>query len=319
MSVFPCQTEVINFNNRLEVSSLEKTYPNGVKALDKVSFSLTNGMFGLLGPNGAGKSSLMRSLATLQGLDSGSIEFNGNNIQENPDSIRQSLGYLPQEFGVYPKVSALDLLDYLAILKGVINKKQRQSQIIELLTLTNLYQHRNKAVADYSGGMRQRFGIAQALLGQPNVLIIDEPTAGLDPQERNSFHNLLCGIAERMIVILSTHIVEDINNLCPEMAILDDGKICFQGSPKDLIASLTDKVWIKTTTSDELAQIQQQFQVLSIRLSSGLYQVRVVAESDPGEGFESIKPDLEDAYFYTLTGNKQTENKQAENKGAQHA
>jgi len=306
----------LNTNNVLQISGLEKTYLNGVKALDEVTLELSNGMFGLLGPNGAGKSSFMRSLATLQSIDKGSIIFNGDNIQQNPDSLRKSLGYLPQEFGVYPKVSAYQLLDYLAVLKGVINKKQRHQQIFDLLKLTNLYQHRDKAVAEYSGGMRQRFGIAQALLGQPKVLIIDEPTAGLDPQERNSFHNLLCGIAERMIVILSTHIVEDINNLCPEMAILDAGKISFQGSPNQLIASLKNKVWIKNSTSEELESIKQKYQVLSIRLSSGSYQVRVAAESDPGEGFELMEPDLEDAYFYTLNQYDTNNNKQ---KGARHA
>jgi ABC-type multidrug transport system ATPase subunit len=287
-------------DNHLAISGIEKTYPNGVKALDNLSLSLTNGMFGLLGPNGAGKSSLMRSLATLQSIDRGHIVFNAIDIQTDPNIVRQSLGYLPQEFGVYPNVSALGLLDYLAILKGVKSKSERRQQIDQLLRLTNLYQHRHQAVANYSGGMRQRFGIAQALLGAPKLLIIDEPTAGLDPSERNSFHNLLCDIAQQMIVILSTHIVEDINNLCPNMAIMNTGRICFQGSPQSLLASLDNKLWLKTVTKPGLASIKQHHQLLSTRLYSGNYQVRVVSDINPGAGFQAVKPELEDAYFYTL-------------------
>ncbi|NQZ08790.1 MAG: ABC transporter ATP-binding protein [Algicola sp.] len=292
--------------NELIIHQLEKTYGNGVKALDNVSLTLNNGMFGLLGPNGAGKSSLMRTLATLQTVDGGQILFNDVDCQKDPSAIRRVLGYLPQEFGVYPKTSAVQLLDYLAILKGVENKKARKEQIEKLLKLTNLYQHRNKAVAQYSGGMRQRFGIAQALLGEPKILIIDEPTAGLDPHERNSFHNLLCDISDFMIVMLSTHIVEDINNLCPKMAVLQDGQIRFEGSPKTLIATLDDKLWTKTVAKDELAVIKQNHDVLSTRLMSGQYQVRVVADIQPEPGFNAIAADLEDAYFHVLSAHLNT-------------
>lgn len=286
--------------NTLVISKLEKTYPNGVKALDHISLTLTNGMFGLLGHNGAGKSSLMKTLATLQSADQGSIEFNGVDIGKSPENMRQSLGYLPQEFGVYPKMSAIKLLDYLAVLKGIHDKAQRKEQINQLLKLTNLDKHRDQAVANFSGGMRQRFGIAQALLGAPKILIIDEPTAGLDPMERNALHNLLCHIAEKMIVILSTHIVEDINNLCPKMAILAAGKICYEGRPQELTAQLDNKLWLKTVDQTQLSEITEQHQVLSTRLSSGSYQIRVVSETQPAPGFTPVTADLEDAYFHTL-------------------
>lgn len=289
-----------NIENKLKISGLTKTYYNGFKALDNVNLTLSNGMFGLLGPNGAGKSSLMRSLATLQTFDNGSIVFNGANSQVDPNVIRQCLGYLPQEFGVYPKVSAVQLLDYLAILKGVLDKSERKTQIDYLLGLTNLTEHKNKAVANYSGGMKQRFGIAQALLGSPKLLIIDEPTAGLDPAERNSFHNILSDIAEKMIIILSSHIVEDINNLCPKMAILNAGKVCFQGKPQALVNVLKDKLWTKTIAKNELEQVQQQHQLLSVRLKGGSYQIRLVADTNPDQGFLPAQADLEDAYFYTL-------------------
>ncbi|NQY64330.1 MAG: ABC transporter ATP-binding protein [Alteromonadaceae bacterium] len=288
------------FENKLKISGLTKTYHNGFRALNNVNLSLSNGMFGLLGPNGAGKSSFMRSLATLQTFDSGSIFFNGEDSCINPNAIRKGVGYLPQEFGVYPKMSAVQLLDYLAVLKGVTDKTTRKKQIDYLLALTNLTVHKNKAVANYSGGMKQRFGIAQALLGSPKLLIIDEPTAGLDPAERNSFHNILSDIAEKMIIILSTHIVEDINNLCPKMAILNAGEICFQGEPQALISTLTDKLWSKNISKNELEPNQQQYELLSVRLNSGRYQIRLVSGINPGHGFTPVEADLEDAYFHTL-------------------
>jgi ABC-type multidrug transport system ATPase subunit len=286
--------------NQLKVSGLSKTYHNGFRALNNINLTLSNGMFGLLGPNGAGKSSFMRSLATLQTFDSGNIIFNGEDSQANPDIIRKCVGYLPQEFGVYPKMSAAQLLDYLALLKGVVDKKTRKKQIDYLLELTNLTAHKNKAVANYSGGMKQRFGIAQALLGAPKLLIIDEPTAGLDPAERNSFHNILSDIADKMIILLSTHIVEDINNLCPNMAILNAGEICFQGEPKALISSLKGKLWSKTIPKSDLEIVQKKYELLSVRLNNGCYQVRLVSDVNPGQGFTLADPDLEDAYFHTL-------------------
>lgn len=288
-------------DNQLQISGLSKTYHNGFKALDNINLNLSNGMFGLLGPNGAGKSSLMRSIATLQTFDQGTIVFNGVDSQVNPNVIRQCLGYLPQEFGVYPKMSAWQLLDYLAVLKGVTDKATRKQQIDYLLSLTNLTEHQHKAVANYSGGMKQRFGIAQALLGAPKLLIVDEPTAGLDPAERNNFHNILSDISEKMIIILSTHIVEDINNLCNEMAILNAGNIYFQGETKALINVLNDKLWTKTIAKNELAATQQQHELLSVRLKNGLYQIRLVSDHNPGQGFSLAQADLEDAYFYTLT------------------
>ena len=286
--------------NQLKITGLTKTYHDGFRALNNIDLTLSNGMFGLLGPNGAGKSSLMRSLATLQTFDSGSIVFNGVNSQVQPNVIRHCLGYLPQEFGVYPKMSAVQLLDYLAVLKGVTDKSIRKQQIDYLLNLTNLTKHKGSAVANYSGGMKQRFGIAQALLGSPKLLIVDEPTAGLDPAERNSFHNILSDIAEKMIIILSTHIVEDINNLCPKMAILNAGEICFQGEPQTLINSLKRRLWTKTITKSELGQMQQHYDLLSVRLKGGRYQVSLVADVNPGKDFAPSEANLEDAYFYTL-------------------
>ena len=289
-----------DIDNQLKISGLSKTYHNGFRALNNVNLTLSNGMFGLLGPNGAGKSSFMRSLATLQTFDNGNIIFNGEDSQANPDAIRKYVGYLPQEFGVYPKMSALQLLDYLAVLKGVTDKTTRKKQIEYLLELTNLTAHKNTAVANYSGGMKQRFGIAQALLGSPKLLIIDEPTAGLDPAERNSFHNILSDIADQMIILLSTHIVEDINNLCPEMAILNAGEICFKGEPQALISTLQSRLWRKTISKNELEQVQQQYELLSVRLKSGCYQIRLVSDINPRNGFTPVEADLEDAYFHTL-------------------
>jgi len=293
-------TEHGKIENQLKISGLSKTYHNGFRALNNVDLTLSNGMFGLLGPNGAGKSSFMRSLATLQTFDSGNIIFNGEDCQANPDVIRKCVGYLPQEFGVYPKMSAVQLLDHLAVLKGVIDKTTRKKQIDYLLELTNLTAHKNKAVANYSGGMKQRFGIAQALLGSPKLLIIDEPTAGLDPAERNSFHNILSDIAEKMIILLSTHIVEDINNLCSKMAILNAGEICFRGEPQALINTLKGKLWSKSIPKSELERVQKEYELLSVRLINGCYQIRLVSDISLGQGFTLAEPDLEDAYFHTL-------------------
>lgn len=286
--------------NTLRINNLTKTYPNGVKALNGISLEITNGMFGLLGANGAGKSSLMRTIATLQEPTSGSISFNNVNIIEKPNNVRKHLGYLPQEFGVYPKISAEKLLDHLAVLKGVLNKKERKEQVTALLQQVNLYQHRKKSVFTFSGGMRQRFGIAQALLGDPQIIIVDEPTAGLDPEESNRFLNLLSEIGENVIVILSTHIVEDVRNLCPKMAILSNGEIISVGSPNDLVASIDEKIWTKIIPKKDVAIYKKAFDIISTKLIAGETQIRVLSDSKPEEGFEKITPNLEDFYFTTL-------------------
>ena len=286
--------------NTLEIHQLSKTYANGVMALNEITLTIKNGMFGLLGPNGAGKSSLMRTIATLQEPGSGSIVFNGSDIIQRPEKLRAVLGYLPQEFGVYPKVSAFRLLDHLAILKGVIDKKKREEQVNALLQKTNLYQHRKKAVYTFSGGMRQRFGIAQALLGNPAIVIVDEPTAGLDPEERNRFLNLLSEIGENIIVILSTHIVEDVKDLCTNMAIMNQGRIISQGVPTLLTSELEGVVWTKVIRKEDLAHYQSKFNVLSSRLFSGKIKLHVLADNQPESGFEQANPTLEDVYFKSL-------------------
>jgi ABC-type multidrug transport system ATPase subunit len=283
----------------LDISNLCKTYDNGVKALNNVSLSIPKGMFGLLGPNGAGKSSLMRTIATLQDADSGSIIFDGINVLENPIEIRRRLGYLPQSFGVYQGVPAHELLDHLAILKGLTNKKERKEAVNGLLAQTNLYQHRKKAVSGFSGGMRQRFGIAQALLGDPDLLIVDEPTGGLDPEERNRFHNLLVSLGVQKAIILSTHIVEDVSELCPQMAVLAGGEILRQGNPFDLIDSLKGQIWRKTVGIADVEGIEKELPVISKRLFAGQTIVHVLADSAP-EGFETAPANLEDVYFSTL-------------------
>lgn len=288
--------------SRLCISKVSKTYPNGIKALDALSMQVGNGMFGLLGPNGAGKSTLMRSLATLQHVDSGSMRFDGIDIQQQPQSLRRQIGYLPQSFGVYPGVSALQLLDYLAILKGVLDKSQRRRQIDQLLQRTNLYPHRRHAVSEFSGGMRQRFGIAQALLGAPQLLIVDEPTAGLDPEERSSFHQLLCGIAERMVVILSTHIVEDVRHLCPRLAVLAGGRLRFVGAPQALIERVRGQLWTRSIDVDAEPSPPAGSQLLSTRIIAGQRQLRVVAECQPGAEFVPAEADIEDGYFHALQG-----------------
>lgn len=288
--------------NKLEISNLTKTYGNGVKAINDISLSISNGMFGLLGPNGAGKSSLMRTIAALQEPDNGSIIFNGTDIIKNPQFIRKQLGYLPQEFGVYPRMSAYKLLDHFAILKGVLDNKERKNQVEALLQQTNLYSVRKKPVSTFSGGMRQRFGIAQALLGSPQLVIADEPTAGLDPEERNRFHNLLSEIGENVIVILSTHIVEDVRDLCTNMAVIGAGKLMLKGKPKELIADLQGKIWRKEIEKSGLEAHKSAYSVISSKLYSGQTQIQVFDESNPGQGFESKNPDLEDVYFSVLAG-----------------
>jgi len=286
--------------NTLLINDLTKTYPNGVKALDGINLKITNGMFGLLGANGAGKSSLMRTIASLQEPSSGSISFNDIDVVKQPHEIRKKLGYLPQEFGVYPKISAEKLLNHLAILKGILNKKERKEQVTALLQQVNLYQHRKKAVYTFSGGMRQRFGIAQALLANPKLIIVDEPTAGLDPEESNRFLNLLSEIGENVIVILSTHIVEDVRDLCPKMAILSNGKIITQGNPSELVATINGKIWSKIVPKKDVDVYKKAFDVISTKLVSGATQIRVLSEHKPEAGFDVIKPNLEDFYFTTL-------------------
>lgn len=287
--------------NTLKINNLNKTYANGVKALNGINLEITNGMFGLLGANGAGKSSLMRTIASLQEPSSGDILFNDLNIIKAPNEIRKHLGYLPQEFGVYPKISAEKLLNHLAVLKGILDKRERKTQVTSLLQQVNLYQHRKKSVHTFSGGMRQRFGIAQALLGNPKVIIVDEPTAGLDPEESNRFLNLLSEIGENVIVILSTHIVEDVRNLCSRMAILSNGKIISEGNPKDLVASINDKIWTKIISKKDLEVYKKAFNVISTKLVAGDTQIRVLSNTNlEDDGFEKITPNLEDFYFTTL-------------------
>ena len=288
----------------LQIKNITKTYDNGVKALNNVNLDIPKGLFGLLGPNGAGKSSLMRTIATLQQPDTGSIEFNQTNVLTQPNELRQRLGYLPQDFGVYPRVSALDLLDHLAILKGIANKAQRKEAVDGLLAHTNLFQHRKKAVSSFSGGMRQRFGIAQALLGDPDLLIVDEPTAGLDPEERNRFHNLLVTLGEEKVIILSTHIVDDVSELCPNMAVLGNGEILLQGNPLDITADLNGQIWRKIVSIDEAAELENTLPVISKRLFAGRTVLHVLA-SDAPEGFESTPATLEDVYFSTLHNSRQ--------------
>ena len=289
---------------RLKIQQLTKTYGNGVKALDEVSLNIPNGMFGLLGPNGAGKSSLMRTLATLQLPDSGRIHFDGNDVLLNPQEMRNKLGYLPQDFGVYPKISAVDLLTHLAVLKGLPNTNDRKEQVLSLLQQTNLFEVRKRSVGTFSGGMRQRFGIAQALLGNPQLIIVDEPTAGLDPQERNRFHDLLSEIGTERVVILSTHIVEDVNDLCPEMAVMADGKLILQGKPAELTKNLDGKIWRKVITKAELERYSLDFDVISTRIIAGRLNVFVLSAQLPATGFEPVYPGLEEVYFTALFGIK---------------
>ncbi|MFT2090491.1 ABC transporter ATP-binding protein [Paraglaciecola sp. 2405UD69-4] len=283
----------------LKINDVTKTYDNGVKALNGVNLDIPKGMFGLLGPNGAGKSSLMRTISTLQQPDTGTIQFDGTDVLSQPNELRKRLGYLPQDFGVYPRVNAYDLLDHLAILKGIANKAERKEAVDGLLAHTNLFQHRKKAVSGFSGGMRQRFGIAQALLGDPDLIIVDEPTAGLDPEERNRFHNLLVTLGEEKVIILSTHIVDDVSELCSNMAVLGSGQILLQGNPIEVTDKLTGQIWRKTVSIDEAAELESTLPVISKRLFAGRTVLNVMATEAP-EGFEATPATLEDVYFSTL-------------------
>lgn len=281
----------------LKIENLTKVYPNGVKALDNVSIEISNGMFGLLGPNGAGKSSLMRTLATLQEADSGTVFLNEIDVLNNPIELRKTLGYLPQEFGVYPKITAEQLLNHIAILKGITNGKERKEIVNYLLQKVNLYEQRNKSVKGFSGGMKQRVGIAQALIGNPQLIIVDEPTAGLDPGERNRFHNLLADVGQEVIIILSTHIVDDVRELCSKMAIMNLGQLVFHGSPTEVIQELKGKVWQKSIARTEVAEYQQKYQVISDKMIAGTPLIHVLSETDPSNGFELVEPNLEDVFF----------------------
>jgi ABC-2 type transport system ATP-binding protein len=283
----------------LELTGVSHIYPNGTRALDDVTLSIPKGMFGLLGPNGAGKSTLMRTIACLQAPTQGSIRFGDIDVLAEPDRLRRTLGYLPQDFGVYPRISAYDMLDHMAVLKGFTDAKVRRDVVGHLLNQTNLWAVRGKAIAGFSGGMRQRFGIAQALIGEPELIIVDEPTAGLDPEERNRFLNLLAGIGENVVVILSTHIVDDVADLCPRMAVLAGGKLRLEGAPHDLIASTQGRVWQRTVPHTQLGEMQANYEVISHRFFAGDIVVHVLAESQP-EGFAPVSGGLEDVYFATL-------------------
>jgi ABC-type multidrug transport system ATPase subunit len=285
---------------KLVINSLSKTYANGVHALKDVSLTLNNGMFGLLGPNGAGKSSLMRTIATLQEADKGSIFLDDLDVLKNKTEVRQLLGYLPQEFGVYPKISAERMLDHIAQLKGVGNNAERKDLVLQLLESVNLYKDRKKHLGTYSGGMKQRFGIAQALIGNPKLIIVDEPTAGLDPAERNRFYNLLSRLGENTIVILSTHIVEDVSTLCANFAIICQGEVLYSGDPESAVNELNGKIYSKVITQSELGFYKDDYQVISTQLKTGKLHIRIINEAEPGNGFISSTPNLEDVYFSNI-------------------
>jgi ABC-2 type transport system ATP-binding protein len=289
----------------LKITGLSKTYPNGVKALKNLTLTIGNNMFGLLGPNGAGKSTLMRTVATLQDPDSGEIWLDDLNVLKDKNAIRKLLGYLPQEFGVYPKMSAFDMLQHLAVMKGISSSAQRKEMVEALLHQTNLWDARKKSLSTYSGGMKQRFGIAQALLANPKLIIVDEPTAGLDPAERNRFLNLLSSIGSNVTVILSTHIVEDVRELCPRMAIISNGELLLEGAPSDTLQALKGMIWSKVVTRDsELQALEADLHVISTHLVGGLHEVRIYAESSPGDGFIPVDSGLEDVYFLNLSRHK---------------
>ncbi|MCI4668343.1 MAG: ABC transporter ATP-binding protein [Bacteroidia bacterium] len=289
---------------QLTIQNLSKTYPNGVQALKNVNLEIPTGMFGLLGPNGAGKSTLMRTIATLQEADEGSIQLGELDVLRQKSEVRKILGYLPQEFGVYPKVPAEILLDHLAVLKGITNSRERKEVVQALLHKTNLYQHRKKNLGGYSGGMKQRFGIAQALLANPRLIIVDEPTAGLDPGERNRFHNLLVELGENAVVILSTHIVDDVKELCTAMAIINHGEILMTGNPIETLKSMEGKVWKKKVNKADLESYKQKYNVISDKMISGSPVIHILNENDPGEGFISTEPNLEDVYFSHIFNHK---------------
>ncbi len=284
----------------LELANVSHVYPNGTRALDDVTLSVPKGMYGLLGPNGAGKSTLMRTVATLQTPTAGSIRFGDIDVIADPEAVRERLGYLPQDFGVYPRVSAYDMLDHMAVLKGIASAADRKATVETLLNQTNLWAVRKKAIAGFSGGMRQRFGIAQALIGNPQLIIVDEPTAGLDPEERNRFLNLLAEIGEDVVIILSTHIVDDVADLCPRMAVLAGGRIQLEGAPLDLIARSRGTVWAKTIGRDEMADYATAHEVISTRLFAGRTIIHILSDTDPENGFTAVDGGLEDVYFATL-------------------
>ncbi len=281
---------------QLTIRNLSKTYPNGVKALQDVSLDIPTGMYGLLGPNGAGKSTLMRTLATLQEADGGTVTLGDIDVLKDKDAVRRTLGYLPQEFGIYPRISAVSMLDHLATLKGIPGN-HRKEVVNALLQRVNLWEHRKKSVSSYSGGMRQRFGIAQALIGDPKLIIVDEPTAGLDPGERNRFYNLLSEIGENVIVILSTHIVEDVKELCSNMAIINGGQVLYAGSPEAALTQLEGKIWEKAIAKAEIDDYQSRFRVISSKLVAGKPIIHVLSDGDPGEGFRGTAAGLEDVFF----------------------
>lgn len=285
----------------LIIENLTHVYGNGTRALDEVSLTIPRGMYGLLGPNGAGKSTLMRTIATLQAPTSGHIRFGDIDVLKTPEELRKTLGYLPQDFGVYPRVSAYDMLDHMAVLKGISNAKDRKATVENLLNQVNLWNVRKKAIAGFSGGMRQRFGIAQALIGDPRLIIVDEPTAGLDPEERNRFLNLLAEIGENVVVILSTHIVEDVSDLCPAMAIICDGRIVREGAPMELVGQLKGRIWKKIIDKPELEAAKARYKVISTRLLAGRTVIHVESDGPPGDGFTPVEGGLEDVYFSTLS------------------
>ena len=285
---------------QLSIKNVSKTYSNNVEALKDVTLEVANGMFGLLGPNGAGKSTLMRTIAGLQELDSGSITVGDIDVSKHKHELRKVLGYLPQEFGLYPKVNALELFDHLATMKGITDSKERDELTKSLLSQTNLWKYRNRKLGTFSGGMKQRFGIAQALIGEPKLIIVDEPTAGLDPTERNRFHNLLSAIGENEIVILSTHIVEDVSDLCSKMAIIKDGKVKLVGEPLTLVKDLKAQVWTGLVTKKDFKNVKNDHQVISSKLSMGKVQIRVLSDQMPIDGFKQVDPEIEDLYFATI-------------------
>lgn len=287
---------------QLTISSLSKRYPNGVQALNNVLLTISQGMFGLLGPNGAGKSSLMRTIATLQEADSGTIMLDNLDVLKEKDAVRKILGYLPQDFGVYPKISAEEMLNHIAQLKGIQNASERKETVQTLLHRVNLYADRKKALGTYSGGMKQRFGIAQALMGQPKLIIVDEPTAGLDPAERNRFYNLLSEIGENTIVILSTHIVEDVRTLCRQFAIICQGELMLQGDPDDAVENLNGNIYSKRIDKADIQHYKDNYEVISVQMKSGQLSLRVYSDTDPGDGFISVAPVLEDVYFHQIAG-----------------
>lgn len=286
----------------LQIEGLSKTYPNGVKALDNVSLTIPHGMYGLLGPNGAGKSTLMRIIATLLAPDCGQVWLNGIDVLRQKEEVRKLLGYLPQDFGVYPRISAQDMLDHLALLKGFVNRKERKELVEALMVRVNLYQLRKKALVSFSGGMRQRFGVAQALIGNPQLLIVDQPTAGLDPGERNRFYNLLSEIGENVIVILSTHIVQDVMELCTNMAIIHEGKVLFAGSPDTAVDALGGRIWQKFINKVDMKEYEGRYRVISSKLIAGRPLIHIFSPGHPGDGFEPVPADLEDVFFTRIAG-----------------